>query len=262
MTPACILPVFPVSESPSIIALHTLSKLTKLNSMLSGTFAAAIAADQPTGHRMAVIVAGITLQGLGWMVSFLMFAVYLHRLVQYGLPSPNLRPGMFISVGPPSFTALALIGMAQARPPDANFFQRHPTAIENLQVFTVFVAVFLWTLSFWFFSISLLAVLHGIRNMSFHLGWWAFVFPNAGFTIATIRIGEQLESDGILWVGSAMTILIVAMWIFVFSSHVRAVLRKQIMMPGKDEDKGESPIAVSRRRIFNTCPDEYTDEDK
>lgn len=69
--------------------------------------------------------------------------------------------------------------------------------------------------------------------------WWAFVFPNVSFTIATIRIGEQFESEGILWVGSMMTVLLVGMWIFVFACHVRAVLRKDILMPGKDEDKGE-----------------------
>ena len=82
--------------------------------------------------------------------------------------------------------------------------------------------------------------------MSFHLVWWAFVFPNVGFTIATIRIGEQFESNGILWVGSAMTILLVATWIFVLMSHVRAIWKKQILMPGKDEDKDEcaSPQAV------------------
>lgn len=140
------------------------------NSMLSGTFASAIAANQPPSHRMNIIMAGVTFQGLGWMVAFLMFAVYLHRLIQYGLPAPNLRPGMFISAGPPSFTALALIGMAQSLPPEATFFQNHPTAIENLQILTAFLGVFLWTLAFWFFCISLLAVLNGAREMCFHLG--------------------------------------------------------------------------------------------
>lgn len=168
--------------------------------MLCGTFASAIAADQPTSHRMNIIVAGISFQGLGWMVAFLMFAVYMHRLIQYGLPAPDLRPGMFISVGPPSFTALALIGMAQSLPPDAEFFQRHPTAIENLQVFTAIVAVFLWTLAFWFFCISLLAVLNGLRSMSFHLGKASHVLrcvvERACFSLLTVlQFGGPLCSQ-------------------------------------------------------------------
>lgn len=207
--------------------------------MISGTLASAIAADQPAGERISIIVGGITLQGLGWMVAFLMFAVYLHRLIQYGLPAPNLRPGMFISAGPPSFTALALIGMARALPPDVHYFQQHTTAIETLRVLATFIAVFLWALAFWFFSLAALAVLNGAREMSFHLVWWAFVFPNVGFTVATIRIGEEFDSEGILWLGSAMTIALVVMWIFVLVNHVRALWRRKILMPGTDEDRGE-----------------------
>lgn len=81
--------------------------------------------------------------------------------------------------------------------------------------------------------------------------WWAFVFPNAGFTIATIRIGEQLESEGILWVGSAMTILLVAMWLFVLVSNIKALIQRKILMPGLDEDKGE--FAASRGHRAARC---------
>ena len=68
---------------------------------------------------------------------------------------------------------------------------------------------------------------------------WALVFPNTGFTIATISIGVQLESQGIQWVGSAMTILIVIAWLFVLCSHAYALYTRRIMMPGLDEDKDQ-----------------------
>ena len=55
----------------------------------------------------------------------------------------------------------------------------------------------------------------------------------------TISIGTQLDSQGILWVGSAMTILIVITWLAVLVSHAKALLTRRIMMPGLDEDKGE-----------------------
>jgi tellurite resistance protein TehA-like permease len=51
--------------------------------------------------------------------------------------------------------------------------------------------------------------------MSFNLSWWAFVFPNAGFTLATIQIANGLDSAGIKWVTSVMTIMLFATWIFV-----------------------------------------------
>lgn len=217
MTPAWILPVFPV--------------------MLSGTIASALAADQPPDQALPIIVAGITFQGLGIFVSMLMYPLYLGRLMGDGLPAPDLRPGMFISVGPPAFTCLALIGMANSLPSGYNFFSTHPYSIEVLQTMALFIGCFLWALSFWFFCISAISCINGIGHMVFHLTWWAFVFPNVGFTIATIDIGTQFQSQGVLWVGSAMTILIVIIWCFVFFHHVNAVRRRKILWPGRDEDK-------------------------
>ena len=218
MTPAWILPVFPI--------------------MLSATIATLISPALSPSRRMPVIVAGVGFQGLGWMIAFLMYAGYTHRLMAYGLPAPNLRPGMFIPVGPPSFTGLVLIGLARALPADYGYFASRPVGVEVVRTMADFTAIFLWVLAFWFFCIALVAVLLGARKMSFHMVWWACVFPNTGFAIATISIGEQLESEGILWVGSAMTILIVAAWLFIFVAQMRAIWRKEILMPGKDEDKG------------------------
>lgn len=188
---------------------------------------------------MPIIIGGVSFQGLGWMVSVFVYAVYIQRLMGYGLPESNHRPGMFIAVGPPSFAALGLLGLSKSLPSGYGYFGANPQSIAILQAVALFTAIFLWVFAFWFFCITLIAVLLGIPKMSFHMVWWACVFPNVGFAIFTIAIGEQLESQGILWVGSAMTILLVAMWIFIFVAQVRAVLRKDILMPGKDEDKGE-----------------------
>ena len=209
------------------------------NRMLSGTLAQLIAPSQPPDRRMPIIIGAIGFQGLGWMIALLMYAAYIHRLMGYGLPDPDLRPGMFISVGPPSFTGLALIGLANALPDEYGYFPTRPLAVQILGTVADFTAIFLWTLGFWFFCITLIAVIRGAHKMSFHMIWWGAVFPNVGFAIATIKIGEELESEGILWVGSAMTILLVAGWMFVFVAEMRAIIRKDIIMPGKDEDKGK-----------------------
>lgn len=75
--------------------------------------------------------------------------------------------------------------------------------------------------------------------MSFKCVWYATVFPNVGFTIALIDIGEQLLSPAIQWVGSIMTLVLIALWLFVMAAHARAVYMRQIMMPGLDEDKDQ-----------------------
>jgi tellurite resistance protein TehA-like permease len=115
----------------------------------------------------------------------------------------------------------------------------HPEIIADVfHIVGLSAAIFLWATAFWFFCIAVVSVLHGAftERMGFHLVWWAFVFPNVGFTIATISLGKAFQSEGIMWVGSAMTILLVATWLFVGCTHIRAVWKKFILWPGKDED--------------------------
>lgn len=95
---------------------------------------------------------------------------------------------------------------------------------------------FLWSFGLWFFCIALFSTLRTVKQMSFKCVWYATVFPNVGFTIALIQIGEQLLSPAIQWVTSIMTILLVALWLFVMAMHARAVVQKQCMMPGISED--------------------------
>lgn len=73
MTPSWLLPIFPA--------------------MLSGTIAGAIIESQPQVHKLPILVAGLTFQGLGFWAAIPLYGTFISRLMQYGLPSPNLRPG-------------------------------------------------------------------------------------------------------------------------------------------------------------------------
>ncbi|KAJ5306688.1 hypothetical protein PENANT_c003G03622 [Penicillium antarcticum] len=217
MMPSWILPAFPV--------------------MLSGTIASVIAERQPDHSSIPIVTAGVTFQGLGFCLSFMMYSHYIGRLMESGLPCREHRPGMFICVGPPAFTALALVGMAQGLPETFSVMDSEDSAADGrmLEILALAAGAFLWALSLWFFCIALIAVVRSPPT-AFHLSWWAMVFPNTGFTLATITLGRAFGSKAIGGFGSAMSICVICMWIFVFVSHIRAVWRQDIMYPGKDED--------------------------
>ncbi|KAF1912463.1 voltage-dependent anion channel-domain-containing protein [Ampelomyces quisqualis] len=197
--PSWLLPVFPI--------------------MLSGTVASVIASDQPLTARMPIIAAGLGCQGLGFTMAIIMYAHYIGRLMQVGYPGREHRGAMFIGVGPPSFTILALIGLANALPDDF-----------DLQGDGLIDAKLLRTLA--------LVVIHQWA-LYFHLGWWAMVFPNTGFVIATISIGNALQDETILFVANGLTIAILCMWVFVLFNHVQAVIVGDILYPMMDEDNAD-----------------------
>ena len=215
MLPSWLLPIFPA--------------------MVVGPVSGSIASAQSPSNAMNILVAGLTFQGLGFWASTPMYGVYMTRLLQFGLPAPNVRPGMFIAVGPPSFTGLALIKMSLCVPNSHDYFRIHPSAAESLKQSGLAFAIFLWSLALWFFAIALLSVLVDIRKMKFDLVWYASIFPNVGFTAVTISIGESLHSSPIKWLGSAMTILLVITYLFIVIMHCRAILKGRILWPWKED---------------------------
>jgi C4-dicarboxylate transporter/malic acid transport protein len=222
--PGWILPIFPA--------------------MLVGTLASAIAKTQPPAHAYPMLVAGLSYQGLGMMLAIMMYGIYFGRLMTSGLPADQSRPAMFIAVGPPAFTALALIGMAQDMieakiVPDfitLPGIQNKAMITDQLQILALLAAIGLWVFAAWCFGIAIFAMFEAIHRNDFHLNWYAKVFPNVGFTIATIKIGERLGSTPIQMVGTGMASILFFAWLIVFFCHIKAVKNRMIAWPGKDED--------------------------
>ena len=221
MTPAWILPILPT--------------------VLAGNVASAIAGSQPSHHAISIIIAGFAFQGLGIIVTCFMYSNYLSRLMSYGLPSPGARAAMFIAVGPSSYTASAFIGMANAAlAAFPETLVAGTSSLPNAQVLkitAVFVALPLWTLGLFFFSLSLAAVLSEARTQRFQLSWWSFVFPTVGFILASFSIGSAFQSEVILWTATVAAVLQFIMWVVVGVVNAMAVWRGDICWPGKDEDR-------------------------
>ncbi|KAI0183455.1 voltage-dependent anion channel-domain-containing protein [Xylaria flabelliformis] len=215
MMPTWILPIFPI--------------------MLSGTIASVIAESQPDIAAVPIIVGGLAAQGLGIAVAVMMYAHMIGRLMQAELPNREHRPGLFMNVGPPAFTALAFIGMANGLPDSFDRDQDGILDANVIRTFAVIGAIFLWGLSLWWFLIAAVAVISSPPKY-FHLGWWAMVFPNTGFILATISIAKEFRNPHVLRFATALSILLVFMYLFVLVSHIRAVVKQDIMYPGRDED--------------------------
>ena len=105
-----------------------------------------------------------------------------------------------------------------------------------MKIMSLATAVFIWSLALWFFCVAVVCNLMVARELEFKLNWWAFVFPNVGFTIAIIDIGKVLRSEAVKWVGSVMTVLMVVLYLFIPVSYVRAVVGRKILWEGSDED--------------------------
>jgi hypothetical protein len=164
--------------------------------MLASTLTSAIAKTPPAEHVLPMPMAGPTYQGLDTMLAVAMLGIYFRRLLAPSLPADASRPSMFIAVGPPSsLTALAFIGRAQdfswtnipssySMPGIAN----QALTPDVLQLLALPAAAFPRASAVWVSGIALIpAIDTGGRN-AFRLNGYAYMSPNVGFAIATVKI--------------------------------------------------------------------------
>ncbi|CAJ2504858.1 Uu.00g122520.m01.CDS01 [Anthostomella pinea] len=210
--------------------------------LVIGPMAGTFIPSQPQSAAYPMWVSAVMLQGLAWTVALMMYTIYTLRLMSSVLPPPPTRPGMYVSVGPAGYTAAGLISLGTRAP---NILPPHVFNMSSslpdgdiVKVMGIMSGTFIILFALWFFFISTVAVISGSKRMTFTLNWWAFVFPNAGLTLAAIQVGKAFNnSAGINGICSALTIMLVIMWLFTAVFHIKALWEGKLLWPGKDEDK-------------------------
>ncbi|KAH7346123.1 voltage-dependent anion channel [Pyrenochaeta sp. MPI-SDFR-AT-0127] len=195
---------------------------------------------------LAIILTGYVIQGIGFLVSLMIYSAFIYRLMTQKLPKESVRPGMFVSVGPSGFTISGIITMGlelpKVVPHDFMGEGNGELAGRVGMICANFVGLWLWGLALWFFFISVGAHWSCATRgkLDFAMTWYSFVFPNTALTTATFAIARALNGNTpIQYVGCAMTIALVMMWLFVIIMNIRAVIIHQILWPEKQEDRTE-----------------------
>jgi tellurite resistance protein TehA-like permease len=123
-----------------------------------------------------------------------------------------------------------------------------PSAVGDIfAIIGLISAIFTWLICFWFFALTTVSILRGLRKFTFTLNWWAFIFPNAGMAIALLQIADQLGSKGMQGVGAGLTIVLCVMWICVAGAQARALWRRDVLAPWRDEGVDEVNRGTSKK---------------
>lgn len=230
MTPVWIFPAYPL--------------------LIIGPHAGILSAKLEPHRALPIIIGGTTIQGVGFLVSLMVYSAFIYRLMSQKLPKEHLRPGMFVSVGPSAFTVAGIVSMAADAKrafPDS-FMGNGAMAADVLKVVVNFAALWLWGLAIFFFFIASFAHYStiGPGRMVFNMTWFSFVFPNTALVTATFAIGHAFSCRPILILGTAMVIPLLLMYLFVCAMMVRAVVLRHILWPQKGEDKDEGGFEIKR----------------
>ncbi|KAI2610416.1 voltage-dependent anion channel-domain-containing protein [Hypoxylon sp. NC1633] len=195
---------------------------------------AAASSDQPA-NRLAVAMSAVAVQGTGFLISFMICAAFIYRLMTQKLPRDMQRPGVFISIGPSGFTVAGLVSLGQQTHvfiPDS--FQGSDHAIIILRLLSTIVGLWLWGLSIWFFLVSVGSLLKYVRpkrKMPFQMTWWSFVFPNTALVTATLALATAIGSNGLRITGYVMAAILVIVWTLVLITMLRCLWNRELLWP-------------------------------
>jgi tellurite resistance protein TehA-like permease len=232
MTPIWIFPAYPM--------------------LIIGPHAGILSSKLEPSRTLPIIVGGTTIQGVGFLVSLMVYSAFIYRLMSQKLPRENIRPGMFVSVGPSAFTVTGIVTMAaQANRCFPDDFMGDGTLAANvLKVVVNFASLWLWGLAIFFFFIASFAHVSAIGpgRMIFTMGWFSFIFPNTALITSTFAIGNAFSCKPILIIGCVMVVALLLMYAFVVYMMVRAIILRHILWPQKGEDKDEGGFDIKEIR--------------
>lgn len=126
MTPIWIFPAYPM--------------------LIIGPHAGVLSSTLEPSRALRIIIGGTTIQGVGFLVSLMVYSAFIYRLMSQKLPRENVRPGMFVSVGPSGFTVSGIVNMAShaKRSFPSDFMGNGPLAADIVKVVADFSCLWLW----------------------------------------------------------------------------------------------------------------------
>ncbi|KAK0201519.1 voltage-dependent anion channel-domain-containing protein [Desarmillaria ectypa] len=172
--------------------------------------------DPSDPRALGVLLVGYFFQGLGFFMTFFYLCIYVIRYT--GFLEGHQANGAFVACGPPGFTALALINLADhAR----EILPVHGHVSENVGEIwyagSILAGLLLYGLAVFFFVFGILPYwfkLH--KHLDEILGCWALTFPNVGWIATTRLLGDIFNIEGLYTVHMVMAILMVFTWVALF----------------------------------------------
>jgi tellurite resistance protein len=169
----------------------------------------------PVVGNILVPVAGVThanaeiswfFFSIGFLFWGVLLAIVFYRMI-FHAPLPNrLLPTMFILIAPPAVGFIAYI--------------RLTGPLDSFARILYYAALFL--------TLLLITQIHRFARLEFYLSWWAYSFPMAAITIATMVMYEQTGEGFFEIAAYALLAAVSVLVLFLIVRTLRAIAGKEI----------------------------------
>lgn len=184
---------------------------------------------------LSILIVNTALFGIGFFLFIFISAVVFVRLALHSLPSAETTPsfGIFLSA----------VGLAVCAIIDASKNAQIMGVLSSTELPDLIAAV-VWGFGIWIVGIILLISLYKIRQggIPFNMGWWAFIFPLAAYTLSSQKIASIYVTPLTLGYTVFLTFLLSLLWVYTFSQTLLGVKSGKLFtgIPIMHADQGEN----------------------
>lgn len=137
-------------------------------------------------------------------------SVLFYRLIFHPPMPQRLVPTLFIFVAPPAVGFISYMALNDGQ-------------LDNFARILYFFALF--------FTLFLMVSVDKFRKLQFALSWWAYTFPLAAMSIASLYMAQATQQAFYQWIGLAILVALALMIGYLFFKTAQAVSRNGICTP-------------------------------
>ncbi len=147
---------------------------------------------------------------VGMMFWGMLLTIVFYRVLFHDPIDERLMPTLFILIAPPAVGFIA--------------YTRLVGELDTLGRLLYFAGLFL--------TLLLLTQVARFARLQFFLSWWAYSFPLAAISIASLFMGELTGSAGYRWIGVGLLVLLTAVVLLLLVRTASAVRDHQVCVAG------------------------------
>ncbi|MGY3644448.1 TDT family transporter [Pseudomonas sp. PK-RTE-24] len=180
--------------------------------------------------QLVVLTTSYVLWAFSLPVAFSILTILLLRMALHKLPHENMAASSWLALGPIGTGALGMLLLGGEAP--AIFAANGLAGVGEIASGLGLVAgITLWGFGLWWMLMALLITVRYLRDgIPFNLGWWGFTFPLGVYSLATLKLASVLGLMFFSVFGTALVILLAAMWLIVGKRTVQGAWRGELFV--------------------------------
>ncbi|MBH3447010.1 TDT family transporter [Pseudomonas moraviensis] len=180
--------------------------------------------------QLIVLTTSYVLWAFSLPVAFSILTILLLRMALHKLPHENMAASSWLALGPIGTGALGMLLLGGEAP--AIFAANGLPGVGEIASGLGLVAgITLWGFGLWWMLMALLITVRYLRDgIPFNLGWWGFTFPLGVYSLATLKLASILNLTFFSVFGTALVILLAAMWLIVGKRTVQGAWRGELFV--------------------------------